>query len=75
MLETTKTTTINGISKTDDNQVVATMYCTIGASGVISNNVNITNKDLYEVNKTAVRADIDEFTTFCRTEEDMPENK
>lgn len=70
MLETTKTTTINGTSRTNDNEVVATMYYTIGKSGTVSNNMNIVNKELYEANKAAVRADIDNFTALCRTEED-----
>lgn len=71
MLETTKTTTINGTSKSEDNQIIATMYCTFNENGTISSGSNIINQELYEANKEEVRTDIDKFTALYRSNEDM----
>lgn len=70
MLETLKTTTFNGTSKTTEGQIMVSMYCTIGETGIVSSNTNIVNKDLYEANKTEARVDMDAFTELCREEED-----
>lgn len=70
MLETTKTITINGTSKSNNNQIIATMYCVFNENGTISSGSNIINQELYEANKEAVRADIDEFTALYRSDED-----
>lgn len=70
MLNTTKTTTINGTSTTEDNKIIATMHYSLSENGSVAVNSNITNKDLYEANKEMVRADIDAFTELCRKEED-----
>lgn len=62
MLEVTKNITLNGVSKID-GQAVAYMSANISTDGAGSSNVNksISNKDLYDVNKTQVRKDMAEF--------------
>lgn len=74
MLKTTKTININGTSLTDDGKVIATMHCSIPTSGTISSNDNISHTVLYEENIEQVRADIDEFRTYCRQLEDELRN-
>lgn len=62
MLEVTKNITLNGVSKID-GQAVAYMSANISTDGAGSSNVNksISNKDLYDMNKTQVRKDMAEF--------------
>lgn len=62
MLEVTKNITLNGVSKID-GQAVAYMSANISTDRAGSSNVNksISNKDLYDVNKTQVRKDMTEF--------------
>lgn len=73
MLKTTKTTTLNGNSITEDGIYIASMSCTINEAGNISINSNISNIELYEQNKAMVRKDIDDFTALCRNKEDENE--
>lgn len=75
MLKTTQTRTINGSSITEDGMVIATMHCSIDANGAISTSENVSNVLLYEANKDIVRADMDEFTTYCRQIEDETNGK
>ena len=77
MLNTTKTLTINGTSTTEEGEPIASMFCTIEANGMTSENSCIINNVLYEKNKDLVRADMDAFTVLCREEEDkfLNENK
>ena len=62
MLETNKNITLTGISKIDGAQVayMSASISTDGGAGA-SVNKNITNPELYNTNKVAVRADIAEF--------------
>lgn len=62
MLEITKNITLNGVSKID-GQVVVYMSANISTDNSGSSNVNksISNKDLYDANKTQVRQDMAEF--------------
>ena len=60
MLKSSKSQTLNG-SSTIDNQVVATLNGTVNADNTISFNYYISNKELYEANKTEVRKDISDF--------------
>lgn len=62
MLEVNKNITLTGVSKIDGAQV-AYMSATISSDGGTGANVNknITNQELYNANKTQVRADIAEF--------------
>lgn len=73
MLKTTKTTTLNGNSITEDGTFIASMHCTIDDNGNISTSSNISNKELYEKNKAMVRKDMDDFTALCRNKEDENE--
>ncbi|MDE5781005.1 MAG: hypothetical protein K2I03_05945 [Lachnospiraceae bacterium] len=59
MLTITKSTNLNGTSSIDGN-VVATMYANISKDNC-NQNVNITNNELYEQNKTEIRNDITKF--------------
>lgn len=70
MLKTSKSITINGTSKLSTGEIVATMHCTIKENGEIVSSDNIVNKSLYDENKELVRADMDEFTMYCRLIED-----
>ena len=62
MLEVNKNITLTGISKIDGAQV-AYMSASISTDGGAGANVNktITNQELYNTNKVAVRADIAKF--------------
>lgn len=62
MLEVNKNITLNGVSKINGVQV-AWMSATISTDGGNNGNINksITNKDLYNENKAAVRADMSQF--------------
>ena len=62
MLEVNKNITLTGISKIDGAQV-AYMSASISTEGGAGANVNktITNQELYNTNKVAVREDIAEF--------------
>ena len=61
MLEVNKNITLTGVSKIDGAQV-AYMSASISTDGGAGANVNktITNQELYNTNKVAVRADIAE---------------
>ena len=71
MLEVNKNITLTGISKIDGVQV-AYMSATISSDGGAGANVdkNITNQEVYNANKVAVRADIAEFETKVYEVED-----
>lgn len=73
MLKTTKSTTLNGNSVTEDGTYIASMFCTIDDAGNVSTSSNISNKELYEQNKAMVRKDMDDFTALCRSKEDENE--
>lgn len=62
MLEVNKNITLTGVSKIDGAQV-AYMSASISTDGGAGANVNktITNQELYNTNKVAVRADIAKF--------------
>lgn len=62
MLEVNKNITLTGISKIDGAQVayMSASISTDGGAGA-SVNKNITNQELYNTNKAAVRADIAKF--------------
>ena len=70
MLVTTKATTINGTSKLSTGEVIATMQYSIKENGKPVSTSAVANEDLYEQNKDLVRADMDEFTAYCRKIED-----
>ena len=70
MLKTTKSVVINGSSRTEVGEIIATMHFSISENGNIQSSDNVANKTLYQANKDAVRADMDEFTALCREEED-----
>lgn len=70
MLKTSKTVTINGTSLTDNGEIIATMHCSIPTNGAINSSDNISHTLLYEGNIEQVRADIDDFRTYCRQVED-----
>lgn len=71
MLEINKNITLTGVSKIDGVQV-AYMSATISSDGGSGANVNktITNQEVYNANKVAVRADIAEFETKVYEVED-----
>lgn len=71
MLEVNKNITLTGVSKIDEVQVVY-MTATISGDGGNGANVNktITNQEVYNANKVAVRADIAEFETKVYEVED-----
>jgi hypothetical protein len=71
MLEINKNITLSGVSKIEGIQV-AYMSATISTDGGNGANVNktITNQDIYNDNKVAVRADIAEFETKVYEVED-----
>lgn len=62
MLELNKNITLNGVSKIDGQPVVY-MSANLSTDGTSSNNVNksISNRDLYNTNKTQVRQDMADF--------------
>lgn len=70
MLKTTKSVVINGTSRTEAGEIIATMHFSISENGNIQSSDNIANKELYKANKSLVRTDMDEFTAKCREEED-----
>ncbi len=70
MLKTTKSTTLNGNSVTEDGTYIASMSCTIDEAGNVSTSSSIANRELYEKNKAMVRKDMDDFTALCRSKED-----
>lgn len=70
MLTITKSVTINGTSKNEDGELLATMYYSRDEKGMISTSTNVQSDSLYELNKTTIRADIDEFNEYCRNNED-----
>lgn len=70
MLKATRSVVINGTSKLESGEVVATMHFSINENGNIQSSDNIVNKVLYQENKKQIRADMDEFTALCREEED-----
>lgn len=71
MLDITKSITLNGVSKID-NQVVAYMNATLSTDGNSSNhvNTNIVNRELYNENKVQVRQDIADFDDMVYAVED-----
>ena len=71
MLEVNKNITLTGVSKIDGAQV-AYMSASISTDGGAGANVNktITNQELYNTNKVAVRADIAAFETKVYEVED-----
>lgn len=71
MLEVNKNITLTGVSKIDGVQV-AYMSATISSDGGSGANVNktITNQELYNTNKVAVRADIAKFEEQVYKQED-----
>lgn len=70
MLKATRSVVINGTSKLESGEIVATMHFSINENGNIQSSDNIVNKALYQENKKQIRADMDEFTALCREEED-----
>lgn len=70
MLKMQKSIALNGSSQLETGEIIATMYHTIDENGTTSSGSNVINTNLYESNKEMVRADIDEFTSACREEED-----
>lgn len=71
MLKVTKSITLNGESRIND-QVVAYMSATLSTDGNSSNhvNANIINRELYNANKTQVRQDIADFDDMVYAVED-----
>ena len=71
MLEVNKNITLTGVSKIDGAQV-AYMSASISTDGGAGANVNktITNQELYNTNKVAVRADIAKFEEQVYKQED-----
>lgn len=70
MLKTNKTININGTSELDGVQVVY-MSASISTDGNNANiNKNITNQDLYNANKVAVRKDMSDFEDVVYATED-----
>ena len=75
MLKITKSITLNGTStivaeESGIGTPVVSMNAKIAEEGNSNINTVIINKDLYEANKEAYRADIDEFTAAVREIED-----
>ena len=75
MLKITKSITLNGTStivaeESGIGTQVVSMNAKIAEEGNSNINTVIINKDLYEANKEACRADIDEFTAAVRAIED-----
>ena len=62
MLEVTKNITMNGVSKIE-GQAVAYMSATISTDGQTSGSINktVSNVELYNANKIAVRKDMSDF--------------
>ena len=71
MLDVTKSITLNGVSKIE-NQVVVYMNATLSTDGNGSNhvNTNIVNRELYNENKFQVRQDIADFDGMVYAVED-----
>ena len=71
MLKINKNITINGTSEINGQQVVY-MSASIGTDGAnsVSINKSITNQDLYNANKTAVRKDMSDFELEVYTVQD-----
>lgn len=71
MLKITKNITLNGVSMIDGAQVVY-MTAMISTDGDSNSNVtkSITNKELYEANKAAVRKDMNDFENAVYDVED-----
>ena len=63
MLQINQSTNITGTSSIE-NQVAVNMYATIDGSGTVSTNKTITNRELYNANKSAVRDDMDSFDDY-----------
>ena len=73
MLNVNKSITITGSSKVthNDSEVIAVqLHANISEQGNSNINSVIVNKEAYEANKDACRADIDEFTLMVREIED-----
>lgn len=71
MLSITKSLSINATSKLETGEMLATMHCTIGANGNFSKNISVNNPDLYDANIDIAHSDEDEFTDYCREQEEM----
>lgn len=71
MLELTKNITLSGMSKIN-GQVVVYMTANLSTDGSSSNNVskNISNRELYDANKTEVRKDMADFDDMVYAQED-----
>ena len=71
MLKINKTINLNATSEIE-GQVVVYMNASISTDGNTNANINknITNKDLYDVNKVAVREDMKQFETEVYKVED-----
>jgi hypothetical protein len=71
MLKINKTINLSATSEID-GQVVSYMNASISTDGNTNANINknITNKDLYDVNKVAVREDMKQFETEVYKVED-----
>lgn len=70
MLQISRSTTIIGTSKTSEDEVIATMHCSIPEKGTPSYTDTIVNKALYAAHAKTVRAEQDEFRAYCREVED-----
>lgn len=79
MIETSKMLTFTGASVIETTDIetgvtikvpVATIHYSVADSGEFSENVHVSNPELYAQHKDTVRADIDAFRAACRTEED-----
>lgn len=68
-----KSVSITATSVTEDNQVIAYFSANVSDSGTTSN-MNIQNQDLYEANKTKVRAEKTEFDNAIYEVEDAQDN-
>jgi len=72
MLQVAKSTTIQGISSTEDGKQIATFYANINGESS-NNNMTITDQPLYDENKKAVRTDKREFDDYVFSVEDEQE--
>ena len=66
MLKTSKSIAISGRSMVDDKQVAtfnANIYEANASGGSANINMIITDRDLYDANKTVVRKDLQDFQT------------
>lgn len=70
MLKTNKTINLNGTSEIDGVQVVYMSASISKENGTASINKNISNQDLYNANKVAVRKDMGDFEDIVYSLED-----